>query len=131
MSGDGFAVLAGGCVAILAEGFHGGFVKGWRAGENFHGFDLAGFVDEGVESDVAGHELAERVAGRDGTDGFDEAGRSDGAVVDGGSRVIGIDGFGVREGGVFCNGGERWVGGIVIRRMARVGGGCRGVDQVR
>lgn len=103
VGGDGLAILVGGFVAILLEGFHSGFVEGWRTGEDFHGFDLTGFVDEGVQSDIAGPELAKRVAGSDGADGFYEARRSDGAVVDGWRGRVRIGGFGIANSGVFCN----------------------------
>lgn len=80
--GDWLAVLPRGFVAILLESFHGGFVKGGRAGENFHGFDVAGLVDDGVDRDVAGDELAQGVGRSHGTDGFDELRRNDaGGVV--------------------------------------------------
>src|SRR5580704_18778081 len=82
VSGNGLAVLRGGFVAILLDGFHGGIAERGGAGENFYGVDAAGGIDSGVHGNVAG-DVAENGVGRGvEADGFDELWWNDGAAFE-------------------------------------------------
>jgi hypothetical protein len=82
VSGNGLAVLRGGFVAILLDGFHGGFVERRGAGENFYGADAAGGIDSSVHGNVAG-DVAKYGIGRGvGADGFDELWWNDGTAFE-------------------------------------------------
>jgi hypothetical protein len=70
----GTSAFRGGCVLVLLDGVDGGLVKLRGAAENLDGFDAAFGVDEGIEADVAGDEVAHGVGRIDGRDGFEKLG---------------------------------------------------------
>jgi len=94
----------GGGVLVLLNGIDGGLAQRRRASEDFGGLDVAFGVDEGVQANVAGDEIAHGVWWIDGRDGLLKLGGHE-------RRVVG-DGFGTRGegrgrgGGGFCTARE-------------------------
>jgi hypothetical protein len=82
---DGDGEVHGGRAAVelrwrilpLLHGFESGLMKHGRAGEHFHGGDVALGIDQGVEGDVSGNVLRARHRRIDRGNGFDEAGLLD------------------------------------------------------
>jgi len=122
---DRLAVLASGLIAILFKGVHGGFVEGRRAGEDFHGFDVAGFINERVEGDIAGDEAAQGIGRSDRTNGLNQFGWNDGGIVAG--RGIGNGRSGMDR-GAFGDRDDRSRVRLVRCRGGRISG--RGVGVI-